>query len=194
MGRPKEFNRVEVLDRAIDVFQTRGYEATSINDLVEAMAINRFTIYDAFTDKHKLFLESLDQYQSKRRTHMAELFDRPGPRVPLIRHYLDSIVESALSGGPSGCLMVNSAIELAKGDPETASRAAQHFMLLEEMFLEALSEAKASGEIGTDKDLRALARFLLNTARGMRVVVSYTRDRKVMSDIIGVALSTLEVA
>ncbi len=194
MGRPKEFNRTQVLDRAIDVFRTRGYEATSIKDLVEAMEINRFTIYETFTDKHKLFLEALDQYQAKRRAVTADMFNQPGPRIPIIRTYLESIVEDSFSGGPSGCLIVNSAIELAKGDPETAQRASQHFILLEEMFLEALQTARATGEIKTDKDLRALARFLLNTARGMRVVVSYTRDRAVMRDIIEVALSTLDLA
>jgi TetR/AcrR family transcriptional repressor of nem operon len=194
MGRPKEFNRTQVVDRAIDVFRTHGYEATSIKDLVEAMEINRFTIYETFTDKHKLFLEALDQYQANRRAQTSDLFSRPGPRIPIIRGYLEAIVNDTFTGGPSGCLIVNSAIELAKGDPETARRAAAHFVLLEEIFLEALTEAKKAGEIKTDKDLRALARFLLNTARGMRVVVNYTRDRAVMSDIIEVALSTLDLA
>ena len=86
--------------------------------------------------------------------------------------------------------MVNSAIELARDDAETAQRAAYHFLQLEEMFYQALVVSKGkSGEIKTDKDLRALARFLLNNARGLRVVTNYTRDRKVMSDIIEMALS-----
>lgn len=194
MGRPKEFDRNVVLDKAMDVFQSRGFEATSITDLVEAMGINRFTIYDTFTDKHKLFLESLDNYQQKRREHTAAMFAEPGPRIAIIRRYFTDIVENALTGGPSSCLMVNSAIELARDDEETATRAAYHFGQLEEMFYQALVEARASGEIETNRDLRALARFLLNNARGLRVVTNYTRDRKVMSDIIEVALSTLDSA
>lgn len=176
----------------MDVFQSRGFEATSITDLVAAMGINRFTIYDTFTDKRKLFLESLDNYQKQRREQTAALFAAPGPRIPIIRRYFQDIVDNAMTGGPSSCLMVNSAIELARDDEETAKRAAYHFAQLEEMFFQALVEAKASGEIRTDRDLRSLARFLLNNARGLRVVTSYTRDYNVMSDIIDVALSTLE--
>jgi TetR/AcrR family transcriptional repressor of nem operon len=193
MGRPKEFDRNQVLDKAMDVFQSRGFEATSITDLVEAMGINRFTIYETFSDKHKLFLESLDNYQKKRREYMAEVFSEPGPRIAIIRKYFEDIVDNAMTGEPSGCLMVNSAIELARDDAETAQRAAYHFAQLEEMFFQALVDAKESGEIRTDKDLRALARFLLNNARGLRVVTNYTRDRKVMSDIIEVAISVLDV-
>jgi TetR/AcrR family transcriptional repressor of nem operon len=191
MGRQKCFVREEVLDRAIDVFRKKGYEATSIQELVGAMGINRFTIYEEFTDKHGLFLESLDRYQKLRRDQVRLMFAQPGPRLPILRAYLESIVTDTLSGGPSGCLVVNSALELAKGDPEIAEVAHNHFNLLEEMFLQAMIQAKENGEIETGRDLRALTRFFLNTARGMRVVVSYTRDPAVMADIIDVALSTL---
>ena len=105
MGRPKEFDRNLVLDKAMDVFQSRGFEATSITDLVEAMGINRFTIYETFSDKHKLFLESLDNYQKKRREHMADAFRPAGPRIAIVRKYFEDIVDNAITGrAKRGCL------------------------------------------------------------------------------------------
>ncbi len=180
-----------MLDRAIDVFRTKGYEAASIQDLVAAMGINRFSIYDAFGDKRQLFLEALDRYQMLRRRQTAELFAEPGPRVPLLRRYLENIIDLNRPGHPNVCLIVNSAIELAKGDEEIAERARNHFALLEEMFTVELEEAKRNGEISTQRDLHSIARFLLNTGRGLRVVANYNNDRSAMVDIVDVALSTL---
>ena len=191
MGRTKGFERTEVLDRAIHVFRTKGYEAASIQDLVSAMGINRFSIYDAFGDKRQLFLESLDQYQVQRRTQTAELFMEPGPRLPLLRRYLENIIDFNRTDQPNVCLIVNSAIELAKGDEEIAERARTHFSLLEEIFTNALIEARTNGEIDSDRDLRAVARFLLNAGRGLRVVANYNKDREALVEIVDMALSVL---
>jgi TetR/AcrR family transcriptional repressor of nem operon len=62
MPRPKEFNREEVLDRAMIAFRDKGYEATSMQELVDRMAINRFSLYGTFTSKHELFVEALQAY------------------------------------------------------------------------------------------------------------------------------------
>ena len=65
MARKKEFDEVEVLDKALDVFWKKGYSATSIQDLVDSMGINRASIYDTWGDKHNLYVESLKRYRQK---------------------------------------------------------------------------------------------------------------------------------
>jgi len=192
MGRPKGFSQEEVLDRAIDVFSRKGYESASIQDLVNATRVNRFSLYQAFGDKHSLFLKALDRYHAKRRAYTNALLTQPGPKMPLIRRYFDQILEDSLSERKLGCLMTNATVELARTDPETAKRAALHFSLLEEIFFKALREAVENGEIRTDHDLRALARFLLNNARGLRVVVKYAEDPAVFSDILHLTFSVIE--
>lgn len=190
MGRPKGFERDEVLDRAIEVFRRKGYEGASVQDLVDATGVNRFGLYDTFGDKHGLFLEALRRYHLKRRNATEALLGEAGPRLPQLRKYFEAIWDQ----GPEGqgnCLMVNSAVELARNDPLTAGQVEDHFSLLEEIFLQALLQAKEQGEIDTDRDLRAVARFLINNARGMRVIVKYTHDRSVFEDIISVAFSVL---
>jgi len=194
MGRPKGFDREEVLDRAIEVFSRKGYEAASVQDLVTATKVNRFSLYDTFGDKHRLFLEALDRYQAKRRAHTTALLGQPGPRLPLIRHYFEQIWEDSTSERQLGCLMTNATVELARTDPETAQRAAHHFALLEEIFTTKLQEAEAGGEIPKGKNLKAIARFLLNNARGLRIVAKYTNEPDVYTDIVDLAFSLVTSA
>ena len=78
MARHKAFNREEVLDRAIEVFWAHGYEATSIQELVDSMGINRGSLYDTFGDKHRLFLEALDRYEQAFHTNSEKRMHRKG--------------------------------------------------------------------------------------------------------------------
>src|SRR5712692_5869572 len=74
-GRPREFDREAALERAIDVFWRHGYEATSVSDLTAAMGVNPPSLYAAFGDKEKLFLEAVERYQQQRRQSVAKVFD-----------------------------------------------------------------------------------------------------------------------
>ena len=89
MTRQKEFDRDEVLHRAMEVFWTRGYEGASIQDLVKHMGINRQSIYDTFGDKHTLFLQALDRYREIQSRKIFEVLERPGSMkkksAPVIR-------------------------------------------------------------------------------------------------------------
>ena len=114
MARPREFDRTQVLDQAIDVFWQRGYEGTSIQDLVDRMGIHRGSLYCAFGDKHGLFLAALDRYEE---VFHSKILDRlaagrlgEGARQA-IRQVFDDVVRSCASqAGRKGCLMTNSAV------------------------------------------------------------------------------------
>jgi TetR/AcrR family transcriptional repressor of nem operon len=191
-GRPKEFTTEAVLSKAVDAFAAKGYEATSIQDLVEAMGINRFSLYEEFGGKHGLFLAALDHYHLARRNRAVAHFSSQGQAAEVLRDYLRMIYRDARRGGAHGCIMVNSACELAREDPEIAKRISDHFLKLEEIFVNFLGEAKLRGDISTEKDLTALARFLLNVSRGLRVMVTYEKDQEVFDDITNLALGVLD--
>jgi TetR/AcrR family transcriptional repressor of nem operon len=192
MGRRKEFDRDEVLDRALALFLRQGYEATSVRDLVDATGVNRFSLYECFGDKHRLFLAALDRFHAQRRAVIEELFAEEGPKLPQLRRYFQAIIDDGLRLDRPGCLMLNSTIELARTDPEVAMRAARHFANLEELFVKALETAQRQGEVRLTSDLRSIARFLLNNARGLRVVVQYTQDRDVVEDILSTVWTIFE--
>src|SRR5918911_4112509 len=95
MARRKEFNRDEALHKAMEVFWARGYEAASINDLVEHMGINRQSLYDTFGDKHSLYLQALDRYREVEGRKMFEALEQPGSVKRALRQLFQGVVEGS---------------------------------------------------------------------------------------------------
>jgi TetR/AcrR family transcriptional repressor of nem operon len=193
MARQKEFDRDEVLHKAMEVFWMRGYEGTSIQDLVKRMGINRQSIYDTFGDKHTLFLQALDRYREIESRKVFELMDRPGSVKKNLRLLFDGVVDRALSEeGRRGCFVGNSMSELAGRCKETATRTCHSVASAEKMFQRALQRGKERGELPTVRDTRAVARFLYSSLQGLLLMAKATRDRKLLKDVVKVTLSVLD--
>jgi TetR/AcrR family transcriptional repressor of nem operon len=188
MGRPREFDREEVLDRAVQVFWTRGFERTSVDDLTESMGIQRGSLYAAFGDKHRLFLEALDRYEERfYRNTLRFLEERPAPDG--IRRVFEQVVSDCACGsGTRGCFITNTAVALAEDDPETASRVRANLSRLEDAFESALARGKTLG----GRDPRALARFLTSSLQGLRVLSRCGVPLDVLNDAVEVTLSVLD--
>ncbi len=193
MARPKEFERVSVLEKAMHVFWAKGYECTSMNDLVDAMGINRGSLYATFGDKRKLHLETLDHfYRTQLLTVMGPL-DEDGPRLAAIRRIFESAADCACDDGDRrGCMMYNTAVELCPTDQDVNEKVAAGLKRMERCFYEALTHAQANGELSADKNVTALARYLTTTLNGLRVTCMVLDDRQTLDDIVDVTLSTLK--
>ncbi len=197
MARHKEFDEEEVLAKAADLFWSRGYEATSVRDLVEYTGVARAGLYNAFGNKHDLFLAALDRYRSIEGPKTADLLYGPGSvRERFARVFEAAIEESCADGGCEsgerrGCFMVNSAVELAPHDPDIAARVAVNVSGGEEAFYEVLLRARANGEIPQHKDPRALARFFSTSLTGLRVATRMGTEEAVLRDAVEVTLSVL---
>jgi TetR/AcrR family transcriptional repressor of nem operon len=186
MGRPREFNREEALDRALQVFWTQGFERTSVEDLTESMGIRRGSLYAAFGDKHRLFLEALDRYEERfyRDTHR---FLEDGSAREGIRRVFEQVVSDCACGrGTRGCFITNTAVALAEDDPETASRVRANLRRLEDAFASALARER------TFPSPRALARFLTSSLQGLRVLSRCGVALDVLDDAVEVTLSVLD--
>lgn len=193
MARHKEFNRDEALQKAMEVFWSRGYEAASIQDLVKHMGINRQSLYDTFGDKHALYLQALDRYGEVESRRMLEFLDRPGSVKKTLRQFFDDVVEGSLGKGQRrGCFMGNAMSELAGRCKETASRTCSNMAAAEEAFYRALLRGKREGELEHVRDLRAIARFLYSSLQGLVLMSKATQDRKTLEDVVKVTLSVLD--
>ena len=193
MARPREFDREEVLDQAIEVFWQRGYEGTSVQDLVDHMQINRGSLYGAFGDKHGVFLAALHRYEETFHSTISKRLGEGGSPMQSIRRVFEEVVrECSCDEGRKGCLMTNSAVELAAHDSDTAALVAQNFKRLEEAFVEALRDAQSEGELETKQNPRALARFLTSSLQGLRVMGKACPDRALLRDVVRVTLSVLD--
>ena len=192
MARQKEFNQDEVLHKAMEVFWRRGYEAASIQDLVQHMGINRQSMYDTFGDKHALFLQALDRYREIQSRRVFEILDRPGSVKKNVRLLFEEAVERALSEeGRRGCFVGNATSELAGRCKETAIRTCKSMASAEKTFQRALIRGTEQGEFRI-RDTRAVARFFYCVLQGLVLTAKASRDRKLLNDVVKVTLSVLD--
>ena len=167
----KQFDEKEALDKAMQAFWARGYEATSIQDLVDAMGLHRGSIYGAFGDKRQLFLKALAHYEVEhRRAWLASLRNHHGPRAAVMAVFEGAIGAALSDRSRSGCLLVNTAIELSPHDEEIAEAVATGLEETEEYFRSLIVEGKKRGEIKPRVDPTQAARALLGLLVGLRVL------------------------
>lgn len=176
----KQYDTNEVVDRAMRLFWARGYESTSITDLIEATGINRGSLYAGFGDKRGLFLESLRRYDMRQREQFLARLARTNPPREAILAAFAAAARSA-DDTPGGCLLVNTAMELAPHDPEIRELVDTAFASVREFFERMIRQAQAQGTIGTSHDAHATAQALLGLFLGLRVLnraqtTSETRD------------------
>jgi TetR/AcrR family transcriptional repressor of nem operon len=188
VGRPREFDRDEALDRAVQVFWTHGFERTSVDDLTLSMGIQRGSLYAAFGDKHQLFLQALDRYEERFYRDTLRFLE-VGPAREGIRHVFEQVVSDCACGGGKGCFITNTAVALAEDDPETASRVRSNLRRLEGAFEAALTRAEPTTLRG--REPRALARFLTTSLQGLRVLSRCRVELDVLNDAVEVTLSVL---
>lgn len=193
MGRNKQFDKHAALDEAMELFWARGYHATSIRDLVDNLGVNRQSLYDTFGGKDALYLAVLARYRELQALPMRRSLEREGPVGEALREYFRTLIDALMKNEGKGCLMANTATELA-GRDETIFRLCQASAREQETtFAGMLTRAQAAGEIDADRPVLPLARFLVSTINGLAVTAKATRDRKVLDDVVKVALSALDL-
>ncbi len=170
MPRPRQFEPEAALEKAMFLFWRKGYESTSVADLVEAMGINRFSLYNTFGDKHDLFLKVLEHYQERMVSPRISRLKKEGAGLQEIKtHFYEMVAYLAANGSTDGCLMTNTGTEVALHDPEARARVQAHFGQLREAFKSAVEGAVAAGELPATTDIDAAADFLVISVQGLTV-------------------------
>jgi len=189
VARTKEFDPDVALRAAMDLFWRKGYEATSMQDLVDCLGIGRGSIYATFGSKHELYLRALDRYAEQFDGRALDLLSRSGPALPAVREFVRGFLADALTDS-RGCLVTNTAVECPEDRP-LARRVEFSWDGLETAFASALTRARNQGELAADKDPRALARFLVTFVQGLRVLAKVPDERR-MRDAVDQALTLLD--
>ncbi|MGO4716940.1 TetR/AcrR family transcriptional regulator [Bradyrhizobium sp. 2TAF24] len=170
-GRPREFDIDAALDKAVRVFRERGYHATSIGDLSDAMELAAGSIYKAFKDKRAVFLAAFDRYSALRSAQVRAAADDGQTGHDRLRRVLASYLEASQGiEGRRGCLVVGSTIELAALDAEVAARVSVALKANEALLAGLIREGQADGSIPAHVDPDATARLMICMTQGMRVV------------------------
>jgi TetR/AcrR family transcriptional repressor of nem operon len=193
MSRPKEFNPDDAIEKAMQVFWYKGYEATSMEDLLTAMDLSRGSLYDTFGDKRQLFLKVVDRYCTTFASSKFSLLDQPGPALPTLRRFICDLIEGGLADPQRrGCLISNTVMELSPHEKEIAGRLRQALKMAEDAFLKVLTRAQQHGELHMGQDPRTLAQFLVTMMQGAVVMIKAGAPGDMVKQTAEVALSVME--
>ncbi len=171
-GRPRTFDEAEVLERAMDLFWRRGYEATGLSELTETMGIGRQSLYSTFGDKRQLYLRALEHYLQTRFQEVRAAFDTNLSPIERLRTWLNLKVSGVCSAtdGARGCFAINSVMELCPDDEEVVKLIQSNFGMMIQLVAETIAEGQAAAEIRSDKDAMSLAQFLMTGSGGLIVL------------------------
>ena len=193
MGRPREFDLNDTLERAMHVFWAKGYEATSLDDLCASTGLGRSSLYAAFGDKQSLYLSALERYESATVARITTALSNSKSPLDGIVAFIDRIIDDILAGpGRRGCFIGNCAAELARQDRTVAAHVRQSIERVQSTFRDALLQARDAGQLEKNVDIDALAAFLMSGIQGLRLVGKANPDRTVLKNIAKVMLRCLE--
>jgi len=191
-GRPREFDIDEAVENAILVFRARGYHGTSVQDLTEGTGLARGSLYKAFHDKRTLFLAALDHYTAASLRRVGDALGQPGSALDAIRETLMGYARRATAGqGQQGCLITAAAMEMMPEDAEVGALIARMFRRMQDLFAAAVIRGQSAGEISADLDERAIARMLVCTIQGLRVLGKTGPSEREMAEVVETALRCL---
>ena len=192
MARPREFDEEMVLALAVEQFWERGYEATSIRDLAQAMGLTTASIYNAFGDKRAVYRRALDFYVARSFMERVGRFE-PKPPRDAIRAFFSEIIARSLSDTKrKGCMLVNSALEVAPHDEEFQRVVGGVLIQVEGFFLRCVTRGQEDGTISRRQEASDLSRTLLATLLGVRVLARARPEKELLEGLVRPIFALLE--
>jgi TetR/AcrR family transcriptional repressor of nem operon len=193
MARLKAFDEQQAIDAAVDCFWSRGYEATSVRDLADSMGIGGASLYNAYGDKRTLFTRSLERYANRSmRERIARLEARHRPKEA-IRAFLAEIIDRSLKDPDRrGCLLVNSALDVAPHDARIGRVVAGYLDEIRAFFRRNIEAARLAGQVPRTLDPEEVSGHLLGVLLGIRVLARTGAKRKALEAVARPALGLLK--
>lgn len=192
MARSKSFDPDAALRKAMQLFWRQGFEATSVDDLVHAMGVNRASLYATYGDKASLFKQALERYIETVLAPRLDALEGAASALAGLRALLAELVAFA-AGDPQrrGCFAVNTVCELASRNPDIAARLRARSEALEGLLTRTIARAQRDGELPADRDPLVLARSFVAVIDGLRVRSKLGADRATLEGIADAALAIL---
>ena len=191
MARTKSFDEFLTLKKAIDLFWEKGYEATSIQDLVDHLGVNRASLYATYGDKRQLFIKACRQYQEKTQQDLRSFFgEQRDVRVGFRSLFNRSMCDSLQMQG-KGCFTVNSTVALRAEQVEMSAILQENRRELEAIFRDFLQKGVTDGQISPDRDLVTLAKLLFTYYYGLTAVTKIQRGSKAEMKAVDALLEVL---
>ena len=193
IGRPLEFDPDIALEAAMQLFWRKGYESSSLQDLLTAMGLSKSSFYQTFKSKHSLFRQAIAHYRTTLTDEMTTNLNESNSGKAFIEALFSHINSETVSPDERrGCLLMNTASEFAQTDPDIAALVTSSIDAITDVFELAVQQAQDQGDISTDKDARTLATYLVSSMSGLRNMVKAGADRETITRIATVTLAALD--
>lgn len=192
IGRPLEFDPDLALDAAMHQFWSKGYESTSMQDLLATMSLSKSSLYQAFGGKQQLFRQCVARYADQ----FSQMLRDGLSSAPSGRRFIEDFLDSALADvsgqtQPRGCLVMNTASEFAQNDPVIARDVARSIERFRNVLRAAVERAQREGDISLEHDAQTLANFLVSSMSGLKTQAKAGADKATLQGIIGMVLKAL---
>jgi TetR/AcrR family transcriptional regulator, transcriptional repressor for nem operon len=192
MPRIKAFDETEIIEKAKNLFQLKGYEGTSMQDLIDTLGISRSSLYDTFGDKHQLYLKTLNAYcQDNAYALVAKAENIENP-LAFIQDIFTSIIEQSKKDiEKKGCYVVNAIVEFSERNTDVTEIVDASNKAFEKMLEKLIAKAQIKKQIASDKNPKQISKFLFTTIYGLRVSSKTNASIKELKDVAAMALSVL---
>ena len=193
MPRAANFNREEIIEKAMNVFWEKGYHGTSMQDLVDATGLNRSSIYNSFGSKKSLYRTTLKQYEEASNKSFRQILLRANCPLGAIRKMLELAANKSSSDEEGrGCYITSCKIEMAQTDVQLRNWLGKNQENGISLFRELIEQGQEEGVINKAEDSDSYAFLIYNTFQGLRITGILEEDRKSMDRIIENTVKILE--
>ncbi|NAS32002.1 TetR family transcriptional regulator [Flavobacteriaceae bacterium R38] len=192
MGRTKQYNREEVLEKAMNAFWKHGFKNTTSRILEDEMGINQNTIYSEFGNKENLFLETMSFYEDQLKTGVLKPVIESDGNLEDIRTFFNGFVDSVKSAHKkNGCLLTNTTVAFGNSNDKVIQRLNLFYDRLSKYFSQLLEKAQLKGKLDEETDIKKLTTYLIGCTQGLKVIVKIM-DKKALSDYIDTVMRSLK--
>lgn len=181
-----------MLNEAVQCFWARGYEATTVRDLIEKTGITGASLYNAFGDKRALYRKALDHYVEGGIADRIRRCEELAPRDAIATFFAEILRRSLGDREHKGCMLVNAALDVAPHDPGFQEIVAAVLVRMEGFFLRCIEGGQADGTITRSQPAENLARHLLGVLMGVRVLARVRPERALLEGVVAPALALLD--
>lgn len=188
----KSFDTDEALSRATDLFWAKGYDASSLSDLIKTMGINKGSLYNAYGNKNELFIKALVRYcEINQQSFLAEVKAIEDP-VKSLTVFFDTVLKQAKDDKQNkGCFLCNTALELPYHGNEIKNIVQDSITEIEVFFKEQIERGIERGTIPQETAPAPVAKSLIALLVGLRVLSRGTYDKKALEAIRDQALALI---
>lgn len=190
-GRPKIFDSEIALDKAANLFWEKGYEATSTEDLLAAMDLQRGSMYNAFGSKKNLYKLALDRLEKKRFAAFKRRLSESDQPIEVIRSIFLKLAKGSPSEYYKGCFLGNTVAELSNIDAELTGAAQNYLKMFEDILYRQIKAAQQRGELSTKESPKVLARYLVSLWNGINITRRIYPEKKLLLPFIEMGLNVL---